>query len=151
MRRWLILVWLLALPWCTVVRAADFQSEWALWTAAARVAPHKPRVWVNLGAAAVRAHDASSAEAAYRRARVEAAGQPSVAAWSDVMATFGRATLACQRGADADARRLIDALRQRYPAAKVRGTPPIDVVTSLAQRFPEDYAGFAREHPCARW
>lgn len=58
---------LLVLAATTIKRNHDYRSEVALWEQTARVSPHKPRVWNNLGYARQQAGDVAGAQSAYRR------------------------------------------------------------------------------------
>lgn len=56
----------LVLAAATLARNHDYRSEVALWEQTARVSPHKPRVWNNLGYARQQAGDVAGAQRAFR-------------------------------------------------------------------------------------
>jgi len=56
------------LAFVTAARNADYRSEQALWSAAARSSPNKARVWNNLGYAHALAGDLQAARSAYAKA-----------------------------------------------------------------------------------
>ena len=66
--RWPLVAWIIACAALTALRNHDYSSEIRLWEQTARVSPHKPRVFNNLGFAYGAAGCLEQAEAAYREA-----------------------------------------------------------------------------------
>lgn len=66
-RRWLVLVWLAALPGLTAARATVWTNNVTLWTDATWRS-EKPRPWINLGAAYYETHRYAEARQALETA-----------------------------------------------------------------------------------
>lgn len=114
-----VLAWVVACEVATRDRVALWSSpdpERALWDDAVGHAPHKPRPWVNLGNAYLRAGAPELAEDAYRTAVAVAPGRPyPERVLGRALAQTNWALVRWRQGDRAGALALLDAALAEYP------------------------------------